>query len=593
MPEPEFQTEIEEFDQKEFDSAKSLVQLLVKTLKSLLLYPENNPIPREFKRKLQQNFSDFLDSNEELRLEVKHSQLLYQGRMVYEDQDREEGIAYALHRDGARELIFIKGLEHEELTYFLEALELCLKSTDLEDDLVTLLWEKDFDHIKYLVVDDLLDVDVPNAEDIPADWDFNRLLYSEIALSGEEKLSPEQKASKDLAFRQKEEQTKELSKKLKEFSPEEIKNIHQLLESDARSRVLDDFFTLLGEILIREKDFLEFHELMERIERIVDSLINVADFDSATKIIWRLRRFEQRMRDSSPQANLGNQTKAERIKKAIDQAGEEEKIRRVGSVLNEKEMIDLSKVKQYLLSLNWNSISPILHVLRDLKYSPARKMVCEVLEEVGKDHIGVVGEGVYDSLWYVARNVAFVLGRIGKEEGVKVLKNIINHSDLRVRKEVITSLAKIGGKEAQALLVSALDDEDKPIRILASRGLARRKEKEALSALMKIIQSDQFIDALSDEKRQMLESLALIGEDEVVPFLKKLVNKRRWLKKDKHNETRIFAIRALGFIMTQKANETLKELSEKRNKVIRQACQYALRKMGPQLVQEKEPTETI
>ncbi|MCK4427502.1 MAG: HEAT repeat domain-containing protein [candidate division Zixibacteria bacterium] len=583
MDEVEFQPEIEEFDQKEFDSAKSLVQLLVKALKSLLLYPENNPIPKEFKRKLQQNFYDFLDSNEELRLEVKHSQLLYQGRMVYEDQDREEGIAYALHRDGVRELIFIKGLEHEELTHFLEALELCLKSTDLEDDLVTLLWEKDFDHIKYLVVDDLLDVDVPNAEDVPDDWDFNRLLYSEIALSGEEKLSPEQKASKDLAFRQKEEQTKELSKKLKEFSPEEIKNIHQLLKSDARSRLLDDFFILLGEILITEKDFLEFDKLVERIEKILDWLIGVADFDSATKIIWRVRRFERAARDSSPQVDSGSLEKTERIKKVIDQAGEEEKIRRVGSVLNEKEVIDLSKVKEYLLSLNWNSVSPILHMLRDLKYSPARKMVCEVLEEVGKDHIGVVGEGVYDSLWYVARNVAFVLGRIGKEEGVKFLKNIIKHSDLRVRKEVITSLTKIGGKESQALLVSALDDEDKPIRILASRGLARRKEKEALSALMKIIQSDEFIDALSDEKRQMLESLALIGEDEVVPFLKKLVNKRRWLKKDKHNETRIFAIRALGFIKTQKASQTLKELSEKRNKVIRQACQYALRKMGSQL----------
>lgn len=589
MDEVEFQPEIEEFDQKEFDSAKSLVQLLVKALKSLLLYPENNPIPREFKRKLQQSFCDFLDSNEELRLEVKHSQLLYQGRMVYEDQDREEGIAYALHRDGVRELIFIKGLEHEELTHFLEALELCLKSTDLEDDLVTLLWEKDFDHIKYLVVDDLLDVDVPNAEDVPDDWDFNRLLYSEIALSGEEKLSPEQKASKDLAFRQKEEQTKELSKKLKEFSPEEIKNIHQLLKSDARSRLLDDFFILLGEILITEKDFLEFDKLVERIEKILDWLIGVADFDSATKIIWRVRRFERAARDSSPQVDSGSLEKTERIKKVIDQAGEEEKIRRVGSVLNEKEVIDLSKVKQYLLFLNWNSVSPILHMLRDLKYSPARKMVCEVLEEVGKDHIGVVGEGVYDSLWYVARNVAFVLGRIGKEEGVKFLKNIIKHSDLRVRKEVITSLTKIGGKESQALLVSALDDEDKPIRILASRGLARRKEKEALSALMKIIQSDEFIDALSDEKRQMLESLALIGEDEVVPFLKKLVNKRRWLKKDKHSETRIFAIRALGFIKTQKASQTLKELSEKRNKVIRQACQYALRKIDSRLIREKEP----
>jgi uncharacterized protein YjgD (DUF1641 family) len=612
MAEVEFQPEIEEFDQKEFDSAKSLVQLLVKALKSLLLYPENNPIPREFKRKLQQNFYDFLDSNEELRLEVKHSQLLYQGRMVYEDQDREEGIAYVLHTDGVRELVFIKGLEQEEIIHFLEVLELCLKSTDLEDDLITLLWEKDFDHVKYLVVDDLLDVDVPNAEDVPDDWDFNRLLYSEIVLFGEEKLSPEQKASKDLALQQKEEQIKELSKKLKEFSPEEIKNIHQLLESDTRSRLLDDFFTLLGEILITEKDFLEFDKLVERIEKILDWLIGVADFDSATKIIWRLKRFERVIRDSSPsqdkirqapepygsgqahrpersrrtefvQVDPGRLRKAERIKKAIDQAGEEEKIRRVESVLNEKEITDLSKAKEYLLSLNWNSISPILHMFRDLKSSHARKMVCEILEEVGKDHIGVVGEGVYDSLWYVARNVAFVLGRIGKEEGVKFLKNIINHSDLRVRKEVITSLTKIGGKKSGALLVSALDDEDKPIRILASRGLARRKEKESLSALMKIIQSDEFIDALSDEKRQMLESLALIGEDEVVPFLKKLVNKRRWLKKDKHNETRIFAIRALGFIKTQKASQTLKELSEKRNKVIRQACQYALRKMGPRV----------
>ena len=593
MSETQFQPEIEEFDQKEFDSAKSLVQLLVKALKSLLLYPKNNPIPKEFKRKLHQNFCDFLDSNEELRLEVKHSQLLYQGRMVFEDQDREEGIAYALHKDGARELIFIKGLEQEELTHFLEALELCLKSTDLEDDLVTLLWEKDFNHIKYLVVDDLLDVDVPNAEDIPDDWDFNRLFYSEITLSGEEKLSPEQKASKDLALRQKEEQTKELSKKLREFSPEEIKNIHQLLESDARYRWLDDFLTILGEILFTEKDFLEFDELVVSIEKILDSLINVADFDSSTKIIWRLRGFERATRDSSPLVDPGSQRKAVRIKKAIDQAGEEEKIRRVRMVLNEKEIIDFSKAKEYLLSLNWNSISPILQMLRDLKHFPARKMVCEVLEEVGKDHIGIVGEGVYDSLWYVARNMALILGRIGKEEGVKFLKNIINHSDLRVRKEVITSLTKIGGKESGALLVSALNDEDKGIRILASRGLAQRKEKKALGALMKIIQSDEFIDEFTEEKRQMLKSLAIIGEDEVIPFLKKLVNKRRWLKKDKHNETRVFAIRALSFIKTQKANQTLKELSKKKSKLIRQACQYALRKMDPRLIQEKEPVRTI
>jgi HEAT repeat protein len=584
---PEYQTEIEEFDQKEFDSAKSLIHFLNKTLRSLLLYPKNNLIPKEFKRKLYQSFSDFLDSNEELKLEVKQSQLLYQGRIVYEEEEREQGITYALHKDGVRELVFIKGLEQEELTHFLETLEIGLKSTDLEQDLVTLLWEKDFNHIKYLVVDDLLDVDVPHAEDIPDDWDFNHLLHSEIDLSHEENLSSEQKSH------QNEEETKKLLEKLKEFSPEEIEKIHKLLELDEYSRLLDDFFTILGEILITEENISEFDELVKSIERTLDSLINVGDFDSASKIIRRLRRFEQATRDSSTQADLRSQRKADRIKKAIDQAGEEEKLRSVGLVVNEKESIDLSKAKEYLLSLNSNSISPILHLLRELKDFPARKMVCQVLEEAGKDHLGIVGQGVYDSLWYVVRNVALVLGRIGKEQGVKFLKNIINHPDFRVRKEVITSLTRIGGKEAQALLVSALDDEDRGIRILACRGLAQRKEKGALPALMKIIPSALFIDEPAEEKKQLLESLAIIGEDEVIPFLKKLIHKRNWLKRDKHNETRIFAIRALGFIKTNKAGETLKELSRKRNKVIRQACQSALRKMDSGLIPEKEQVKTV
>jgi histidyl-tRNA synthetase len=576
ISEPGYEPEIEEFDQKEFDSARNVVLFLVKTLKSLFLYPKNNPIPKEFKRKLHQNFSDFLDVNEELKLEVKHSQLLYQGKTVYEDKDREEGMSYALHKDGIRELIFIKGIEQEELAHFLEAIQLGLKSTELEEDLVTLLWEKDFNHIKYLVVDDLLDVDVPNAEDIPDSWDFNRLLHSETALSSEDKLSLEQK----------EEQGK-LLEQLKEFSIEEIENIHQLLEIDDRHRFWDDFFNILDEILITEENFSEFDELMKSIEKILDSFINVADFDSASKIIGRLKGFERAARDSSPQADLESQRKAERIKKGIDQAGDEEKIKNVCAILNEKEIFDLSKIKEYLMALNSNSISPILHMLRELKYFPCRKMVCEVLEEIGKDHIGIIGEGTYDSLWYVARNVAAILGRIGKEEGVKFLKNVMKHSDLRVRKEAITSLTKIGGKEAQALLVSALDDEDKGIRILACRGLAQTKEKSALPVLMKIIQSDQFMDTPGEEKRRMLEALAIIGEDEVVFFLKKLVNKRRWLRRDKHNETRIFAIRALGFIKTPMGNQTLEELSKKRNKAIRQACQNTLRKMDSRPIQKK------
>ena len=59
----------------------------------------------------------------------------------------------------------------------------------------------------------------------------------------------------------------------------------------------------------------------------------------------------------------------------------------------------------------------------------------------------------------------------------------------------------------------------------------------------------------------------------------KMVNKRGWLRRDKHNETRIFAIGALSQIDSPEAEEAICQLARKRNKVVRQSCQNALRRI--------------
>jgi len=587
VPEFDFETEFEELNLVELESIKRLVQLLSNTLKSLLIYPHNNPIPKEFKRKLYLSLGEFLDSNDELKLEINPSQLLYEGKLVYEDGEKEEGLAYVLHKDGVRELAFLKGLEQGEIEDFVEVIEACQKSTDLEEDLVTMLWEKDLNHIKYLVVDDLLDVDIPSAEDIPDDWDFDRLFRSEIALS-EQNGGPFGADRPDFTQPYRQEQIKELLKKLKEFSPEEVENIQQLLEMDDRHRSFDEFLNILTEILIAEKDFSEFSQMMETVERILGALTNMADFHSAAKIVWGLKRFDKMMQKPSEQIDSLKKNKAERTRQVVDKTGEEENVKRISEVLNEKEITDFSSVREYFFSLNWNSIPPVVHMLRDLKDFPARRMVCEVLTEKGKDHLELLEEGISDSRWYVVRNVVSVLGAIGSEKGIRFLKQIIHHPDLRVRREVVTSLFKIPGSEAGVLLSSFLEDEDKRIRILASRGLAQRKEKEALPAVMNILKDDQFKDKSPEEKKSMLESFSTLAGEEAIPFLVKMVNKRSWLKRDKHNETRIFAIGALSLIDASEAKEALVQLSKKRNKAIQQACQYALHRIDYRQIRRAE-----
>lgn len=501
MSKPDFETEFAELDLVELESVKRLIQLLTNSIKSLLIYPKNNPLPKEFKRKLYLSLIEFLDAHDELNLAIEPSQILFEGKVVHEDGEREEGLAYILHKDGVRELEFLKGLEQGEIDDFIEVMETCSKSKDLEEDLVTMLWEKDFNHIKYLVVDDLLDVDVPSAEDIPDNWDFNKLLYSEIEL-GEQKTTSDTGDSSDLTSRVREEETKELLKKLKEFSSEEIDTIQRLLEMDDRQRSLDEFMDILTEILIVEPNFPEFSQIVDTTGKILDALITVADFPSATKLISWLNRIEEITQKLPELEATSKKKKAERARQVVDGAGEEEKIKKITQILNEKENIDLSLVKEYLLSLNWNSLPPVLHMLRDLKDFSARKMICEVLTEKGKDHIEFLKEGISDPHWYVVRNVVSVLGAIGSMEGLKLLKQCIHHPDLRVRKEIIVSLIKIPGPAAGALLVPFLTDEDKGIRLLAYRGLARRKERGALSVLLTVLKDERFKDKSPEEKKK-------------------------------------------------------------------------------------------
>jgi hypothetical protein len=577
MPEFDFLAGSRDLDTVELEEIKRLVQLLNNTLKSLLLYPANNPLPKEFKRKLFLGLTEFLDEHDELKLDIEASRLVYEGVAVYEEGAKEEGLVHLLHQDGMRELAFVKGLEAFEIDDFLEVMELCLKSRDLEEDLVTMLWEKDLNNIKYLVVDDLLDVDVPAAEDVPDNWDFDKLYGSEVGFFDRE---PETRGqdTEDQLSRYQQKYTRELLRKLKEFSPDEVESIQQLLDTDNQTRSLDEFLDVLTEVLMAEQDPVEFDGMMEAMARVLDALVTVTDFSSAANIIRRLESLGSGVGEAPDQTDPLRQGKAEIIARVIDQAGAQERIRRISQILNEKDGLDLNLVQKYLLGLNRNSVTPMIHMLRDVKEFEVRRMVCEVLAKKAKSNPELLREGLSDRLWYVVRNVVAVIGLIGSEEGVRLLRPVARHRDLRVRKEIVSSLLKIPGQQAGELMVGFLTDEDKRVRLLASRGLARRREEKAIPALLEILKDDGFRESSPDEKKSLLESFAVIAQEQAVPLLVRMITRRSLLKRDRHNETRVFAIAALGLIHAPRAEESLRQLSKKRNKVIRQACEAALRR---------------
>ena len=128
---------------------------LAKTARSFGFYARNNKAISQFLDGLFVSLTDFLESSGTLWLGVAADRFIYDGQVVFYEADRESGLPFRLYRDGVRMLALEKGLAREEMEDFLELLAR-RPSTGRdaeEDDLVTMLWRRSFDNIKYQAVE--------------------------------------------------------------------------------------------------------------------------------------------------------------------------------------------------------------------------------------------------------------------------------------------------------------------------------------------------------------------------------------------------------------------------------------------------------
>ena len=138
-------------------STKSLIQTFLQTLKALRLYEANHPILSKFLERLRKDFDHYFDEFDSFSLQIGEHRLYYRGNIVYESEDVKESLAFLFFKDGIREIQFSKGLEFKEMIDFLNIVRKGDLLNRMEDDLVTLLWEKDFSHITFTAVDEFIE----------------------------------------------------------------------------------------------------------------------------------------------------------------------------------------------------------------------------------------------------------------------------------------------------------------------------------------------------------------------------------------------------------------------------------------------------
>lgn len=553
-------------DEIEFLKAGKVVDSLIKTLKNIMIYPEDNPIPAEQKRRFFEKFSEFLDDYGELSLEVRYAQLHYKGHMIYQDYNEKEGLAHSMHQAGISAITFKEGLILNELSDLLNVLRDGFALNSLEDDLVTLLWEYDFDHISYKVIDEFLEEepDIPLLDHRVSDFkkldDASSVYYSEVNLPGE-KRGEEQEAEQI--------KVQKSFQNAKVFVEEDVLKIDQLLKKDESYQGMEEVLSVVEEVFSADQELPEFNDAVKVVEKSLDRLLESGEFKSSFRIVQLMHELAEGYKEKFPKRSA-------RLAETVNRAGDSERIKLITSVLNKEENPSLKWAKAYLSSLHWNSIFNILNMLGELNTYPARKLVCDVLAGFGTEHFDMVARGISDHRWYVVRNVVAILGRIGDPRAIPHLKETIKCDELQVRRETIRALELIGGPDAARVLLSAVDDPSPRLRAKTFSLLGKLGEKIATEPLLQITKSRGFKEKSEEEKKAVLFSLAAIGKDEVVETLKKTAKKRSWFGREKDQETKIATIKALGSINTMLAQRALEELCQKGKKQLREISKRTL-----------------
>lgn len=532
--------------------AKDVIQSLVKAKKIIRLYPENNPI---YAKTIEENFSkfaDFFNYRDELTLKITQNEMLLDSVQVYHNPESEDNLALFFFRDGLREFSFKKGLSREELEEFFKTITLDFDREDSEDDIVTLLWEKDFQNIKY-IVDEI---------SLMEDEDYESKAVAEI----------KSKAPGDDAFL--EAYTDVLNAKDIEDIPivnltdKDIQLLIKEIERDQSDKTRK-FSEILFKMLLNAESQAEYEDAYCFLKDTIVHCLKHADLKVFVDILKRAKDIAESPTISE---NIKNQ-----IARLLRVANSDESIRYIGEIFDSN--IDKNILNEYIRFLDKNAIPLFIFLLGERESISARKKVMSILIQLGKDDIQAITSALHDTRWYVVRNIVYILRQIGDEGVVKYILNTVKHEDARVRKEAIKALGELKNPLALQALRECLNDADITIKKSAVRAIATIGSETAKRMLLESVSEKSFRDRDFDEKKEFFEVLSQWNDPDVADFMMRTLKKRSFSKRARSDENRACAAHSLGLMGNKDALPDLYKLKDSRNKLLRDSVDTAIKKI--------------
>jgi HEAT repeat protein len=310
-----------------------------------------------------------------------------------------------------------------------------------------------------------------------------------------------------------------------EYGPEDEINIEDKVNKYKQLANKHEIIYTLLDLLPLIDNYQSFCVVVDKLEEKINLFVSEMELDFLLRTITVLKNEAEKRKTVSAKF-------ARKIEHALEKLSSEETVYKMADIAIEAEQDseEFQKIYEITNKLGKTAVRNMLKRLIAEESMTARKKIIQLLIELGKEYIDILGANINHEKWYVVRNIVHILGHYGPE-ALPYLKKAMNHYEFQVKKELVYALSRIKNRDSTQMLISfLLEDDDKRIHELVISQLGILSAKESIEYLLNFLEQKDYLQKNPSLILVLIKALGQIKAPEALRQLKTFT-KARWILK--------------------------------------------------------------
>lgn len=537
---------------EELEEVKQIVSHVAKAAKTYQMYRPGNKMFIRSLDNLKSSLDRFFSQQERLTLVVKEFELLYKGETVYAQSDKHQSIAFRLYRDGIRLLTFHHDVTTDELVSFFDALTKSFDVDRIEEDLVTLLWERDLHGISYLEVTDIEPGGLEGAaqprsasEGITQPFDTS-LRWNKVA------------------------NAVNAIKPAIALSASEIEEVQSLTFSIHDDLFLRKVWEVLCLTFETEPTLETFLDLENAFIGFLNRCLMTQHVGLAADVLSRIRIIAENLKD-----DRANQA----VNRIIATRLSEENLKIIRNMLAGYDEVQHIQCLSYLSRLNTEAVEPILQMLPVCENTSSKQTIIGALATLAAESPECLLNSVGDASPVVAEAIISVLETIGSQDVLQLAVTFADHASARVRGKVASILGSVKSEKSIQALTRLTEDEDIGVKRRALVSLARLQSEKCVDRMGELFTSKEFAKMPHDSKMALLLTIRSLPPQRQYQVAQAILKVRRFIGRRDIEDTKVALMEIAHLLDNEALIKLLHEIAERSSGRLNRAAQNALKRI--------------